>query len=318
MNPEQLEQQEMEKLAGAASLVKELAEAHGIDIDNLTEEEAQDLIGQAYQALHGLEDQPVDEEKTASIIIKEFSETEDGMQKLAAAGQVGEELLAEDGLSPSDLTEEQAAEVLLYVLNNYDFGGEEEKTASVIVEEMSQDEEYMAKLAAAGEVAHEALQQEGLSADDLTEDQAAELLLNILAGMEDHEEKTAAVQEDLQQIAALREAGYIMYSGFADAMEKEAGVSMAGLKEALMKALGAAGAKGKAAGKWMLSPKVKNMEAAKVVARGKSPFGKATVQQRLKAALRGYGGELTRPVVPAAALAGGGGVAALMAGKKKK
>ena len=86
MNSEQLEQQEMEKLASAASLVKELAEGHGIDIDNITEEEAENLLGMAYEALHGVEDDGG--EKTASVVVKELSQSEEGMSKLAAAGEV--------------------------------------------------------------------------------------------------------------------------------------------------------------------------------------------------------------------------------------
>jgi len=386
MNSEQLEQQEMKKLAGAASLVKELAEGHGIDIDNLTEEEAQDLLGQAYVALHGSVDEH--EEKTASVYVKELSQTEEGMQKLAAASEVGEGLLQEEGISPDDLTEEQAAEVILHVLNNYEFasdeeeektasviideisqtdeglqklaaagevahealqgegispddltedqaaellleiliGGEEqeEKTAAVIIEELGQTEEGMQKLSAAGEVANEVLQGEGISPDDLTEDQAAELLLEILIGGEEQEEKTAAVQDDLEKIAALRQAGAIMYSGFADAaqqdMEKEAGAG-----EAIMKALRAAASKTKGAGKWMVSPKVKGMATAKESYRsGLSPRGRSgalagsTKMEKVRALLRGYGGELTRPVIPAAALAVGGTGAAMYSRKKKK
>jgi S-adenosylhomocysteine hydrolase len=139
------------------------------------------------------------------------------MQKLAAASEVGEELLKEEGVDINDLTPEQASEVLIHVLNNFDFSGEE-KTAAVVVEEMSQDEEGLQKLAAAGEVAHEHLKEEGVALDDLSEEQAAELLLNIIAGSEEHEEKTAAVQEDLEKIASLRQAGAIIYSGFRDAM----------------------------------------------------------------------------------------------------
>ena len=308
MNSEQLEQQEMKKLAGAASLVKELAEGHGIDIDNLTEEEAQDLLGQAYAALHGSGDEH--EEKTASVYVKELSQTEEGMQKLAAASEVGEGLLQEEGISPDDLTEEQAAEVILHVLNNYEFASdeEEEKTASVIIDEISQTDEGLQKLAAAGEVAHEALQGEGISPDDLTEDQAAELLLEILIGGEEQEEKTAAVQDDLEKIAALRQAGAIMYSGFADAaaqdMEKEAGAG-----EAIMKALRAAASKTKGAGKWAIGKKY----SPKLPMYGPHKRGKRTAQMLKRLAAEG-----TRPVIPAAALAVGGTGAAMYSRKKKK
>jgi hypothetical protein len=247
MYSEQLEQQEMEKLANAASLVKELAEGHGIDVDNITEEEAQNLLGMAYEALHG----PAEEEgeKTASIIIHELSQSEEGMQKLAAAGEVGEGLLEEEGINIEDLTEEQASEVLLHVLNNYEFVDEEEeeKTASLIVEELSETEEGMAKLAYAGQVASETLGEEGISPDDLTEEQAAELLIGILMDDQEEEEKTAALQEDLEKIAALRQAGAIMYSGFADELEKDAGVRE--IMQTLKALLASGGSKAAAGGR---------------------------------------------------------------------
>lgn len=321
----QLEQQEMEKLASAASLVKELAEGHGIDIDNITEEEAESLLGMAYEALHGSEDD-TNEEKTASVIVQELSQSEEGMNKLAAAGEIGEGLLQQEGISIDDLTEDQAAEVLLHVLNNYEFeDAAEEKTAAVIVDELSQTEEGLSKLAAAGEIAHEALNEEGLSVDDLSEEQAAELLLNIIIGAEENAEKTSAIAEDIEKVAALRQAGAIMYSGFSAALEKEAGAKT----DAILALLAKGGEKVKGAGKWLVGRTKGGENAVAMARRGLNPEGgylatgmnPLTKAQRRKRLLQILGGQVRRPIVPilgAPAAVGAAGGAGYLAGKKKK